>query len=80
MPDGVVEERQSIRIDKKEIARDLFQHVSGPRPVKKIGAVIQAAGVVEDGEEADQRFVSAGFLAELEANRFYSLPVVGAVN
>jgi hypothetical protein len=35
---------------------------------------------VEEGEEADHRFVGAGFFAEFETGSLDSLPVVRAVN
>ena len=61
MSDGELEEFQAIGFESEEFIRDLVQHVCRSRTVKKIGTVIQAARVVEEGEEADDGFVSSGF-------------------
>jgi hypothetical protein len=79
MSNGVLEELEPIWFEREKRARDFAQHVGRPRAVKRICPVIQAARVVEDGEEADDSFIGAGFLAELEAGGFNPLPVVGSV-
>ena len=48
--------------------------------MEEVGAVVQAARVVEEGEEADDGFVSSGFFGECEAGILDPLPMVGTVD
>jgi len=80
MPDCVLEEFEPIRFEGEEGARDFFQLIGRSRPVKEICTIIEAARVVEEGEETDHCLVGAGLLAELEARVLYPPPVVGAVD
>jgi len=78
--DGVLEEGEAIGAEGEEVRDEGAEHVRGARPVVEVAAVVAAARVVEDGEEADDGLVGAGFSGQLEAEIFYPPPVVRAVD
>jgi len=80
MANGVLKECKPIRLEGTKLTRDFNNHARGPRPVKGVRAVIQAATVVEMGEKPDHSFVSSGFFGECEAGILDPLPMVGTVD
>ncbi len=75
MTDGLLEQLEPVAVEGEDGRHDPVEHLRRAGAVAEVVAVVQSAGVVQQGEKAHHRQVGAAAFGEAQAEGFDPLPV-----
>ena len=73
--DGLLKQLEPVPVEGEDGRHDPVEHLRRPRAVKKVVAVVQSAGVVQQGEKAHHRQVGTTAFRDAQAKGLDPLPV-----
>jgi hypothetical protein len=77
---SLLEQLEPVRVEGEDGRHDPVEHLRRPWAVKKVVAVVQSAGVVQQGEKAHHRQVGTTAFGDAQAEGLDPLPVAWPVD